>query len=171
MEEQKGLVTFKGDPITLSGTPPNVGDQAPDVTVRTGFTETRSLSDAQGKVVVLTLAPSVDTGVCATQLRTFNQKATELSDDVEIWYVTRDLVFALGRFCGDEGIENVHTYSDAVERDVGEKFGVTMKELGLLARSVFVIDRQGNIAYKEIVPEMVDEPNYDEALKAVKQAL
>lgn len=171
MAEFTGLVTFKGNPLTLTGSEVEVGDRAPDVKVRTGLAETRTLSDAAGKVVVLSLAPSVDTGVCATQLRTFNERATSLSDDVEIWFVTRDVVFALKRFCGAEGIDNVFTYSDAVEREVGEKFGVTMKEFGLLARSVFVIDRDQKVIYKEIVPEMTEEPDYEAALGAVEGAL
>jgi thiol peroxidase len=170
MAEFEGLVTLKGNPVTLVGSEVNVGDKAPDVTVRTGLADTRKLSDASDKVVVLSLAPSVDTGVCATQLRTFNERATDLGDDVEIWFVTRDVIFALDRFCGGEDIENVHAYSDSVEREVGEKFGVTMKEFGLLARSVFVIGKDGKVAYKEIVPEMTDEPDYDAALEAVQSA-
>lgn len=171
MAEFTDLVTFKGNPVTLTGSEVNVGDKAPVVHVRTGLADQRALSDALGKVVVLSLAPSVDTGVCATQLRTFNEKATKLSDDVEVWFVTRDVVFALNRFCGAEGIKNVNVYSDSVEREVGEKFGVVMKEFGLLARSVFVINREGEIVYKEIVPEMTDEPKYDAALRAVAAAL
>lgn len=171
MAEFKGLVTFKGNPITLVGDEVNVGDAAPDFSVRSGLTDSVSLSSAKGKVVVLSVAPSVDTGVCATQLRTFNEQATGLSDDVEVWYITRDLVFALNRFCGAEGIERVTTLSDAVEREFGDRYGLVMKELGLLARSVLVIDRDGKIAYREIVPEMVDEPNYDAAVEAVNAAL
>lgn len=171
MAERKGLVTFKGDGLTLVGDAVSVGDTAPDFSAEAGLMKPVKLSDAKGKVVVLTAAPSVDTGVCATQLRTFNEKAASLNEDVEIWFITRDLVFALGRFCGAEGIERVKTLSDAKEREFGERYGLVMKELGLLARSVTVVDRDGKIAYQEIVPEMVNEPDYDKALAAVKAAL
>lgn len=167
MAEFTGLVTFKGNPLTLVGDEVNVGDQAPDFTVHKNLMETISLSDLKGKTVVLSVAPSVDTGVCAMQLKAFNKQAAAL-DGVEIVNITRDLPFALGRFCGAEGVDKVTAASDALLWDFGEKYGVLMKELHLLARSVFVIDGAGKVAYKEIVPEMTTEPNYAAAIEAVK---
>lgn len=171
MAETTGLVTFKGNPITLVGTPVKVGDTAPEFSAHKGLLDRVSLSEAKGKVVIVTAAPSVDTGVCAKQLRAFNEQATALGDDVEVWYVTRDLVFALNRFCGAEGIERVRVLSDAVDRSFGAAWGLVMKELGLLARSTFVVNRDGVITYAEIVPEMIEEPNYDAAIAAAKAAL
>lgn len=171
MAETTGLVTFKGSPLTLVGTPVKAGDTAPEFNVHSGLTERVSLSSGKGKVRVITSAPSVDTGVCATQLRTFNKEVTDLGEDVEVWYITRDLIFALNRFCGAEGIERVKVFSDANDREFGAAWGLVMKELGLLARAAFVVDRDGKITYAEIVPEMVEEPNYEAALAAAKAAL
>lgn len=172
MAERTGLVTFKGNPITLVGTPVNVGDKAPAFTVHKTLVERiQSAEEGKGKVLVITAAPSVDTGVCQKQLRAFNEQLSSLGDGVEIWYITRDLVFALSRFCGAEGIERVRTFSDAVDRSFGDSWGLVMKELGLLARSTFVVNRDGVVTYAEIVPEMIDEPNYDAAVAAAKAAL
>ncbi|MCP3139243.1 thiol peroxidase [Pyxidicoccus xibeiensis] len=171
MSELKGVVTFRGKPLTLVGEQVKEGDSAPDFTVFKGLNDAVRLSDAKGSVVVLSVAPSVDTKVCAIQLRTFNQKATELGPDVKVWYVTLDLPFALGRFSAAEGINNVTVLSDYKDREFGQKYGVYMKELGLLARSTFVVGRDGKVVYREIVPEMTHEPDYDAALSAVKSAL
>lgn len=171
MAETTGLVTFKGNPITLVGTPVKVGDKAPAFQVSSGLLDSVQLADSKGKVIVITTAPSVDTGVCATQLRTFNKEVTDLGEDVEVWYITRDLIFALNRFCGAEGIERVKVFSDAKDRAFGEGWGLVMKEMGLLARGSFVVNREGVITYAEIVPEMVDEPNYEAALAAAQAAV
>lgn len=161
-------VTFKGNPLTLSGNVPDVGEAAPDFTANKSLMEQVSLSSLKGKRVLLTAAPSVDTGICAMQLRKFNQEVTALGDDVAVVYITLDLPFALGRFCAAEGIKSVTTLSDYKLHEFGAKYGLVMNELGLLARSVFVIDRDGKITYREVVPEMASEPNYDAALGAVK---
>jgi thiol peroxidase len=171
MPEYKDAVRFKRQPVTLVGTEVKVGSEAPDFTAHQSLTDTRRLSEARGQVVVLTAAPSVDTQVCAAQLRAFNTQAASLGPDVQVWYITRDLPFALSRFCSAEGIERVVPLSDAKEREFGERYGVAIKELGLLARSTFVVDRQGKVVYREIVPELTQEPNYDAALLAVKAAL
>ena len=171
MAEHTGLVTFKGNPITLTGDLIEVGAQAPDVALQKTLMDRVRVASGKGKVIVLTTAPSVDTGVCATQLRTFNKDVTSLGDDVEVWYVTRDLVFALGRFCAAEGIDRVKVFSDAIDRELGEAYGLVMKELGLLARAVLVIGRDGVVTYREIVPEMTSEPDYAAALAAAKAAL
>lgn len=164
-------VTFKGNPITLLGEDVPVGATAPDFTANVSLMETMTLSSLRGKVVVLTTAPSVDTGICALQLKAFNAKAAELSDDVVILYASLDLPFALGRFCAAEGIKSVRTISDYKFREIGPRYGLYMEELGLLARATFVIGRDGKVVYREIVPEMTHEPKYDPALEAVKAAL
>jgi len=169
--ERNDLVTFKGNPITLVGTAPTVGAKAPAFVLNKSLMETVSLSDFSSKVLILTAAPSVDTGICALQLRAFNERAAELGDDVAILYVTLDLPFALGRFCGAEGIERVVTASDYKSRAFAADYGLMMKELGLLARSTFVIDREGVVRYAEIVGEMTHEPDYDAALAAARAAL
>lgn len=172
MSERSGLVTFKGNPITLVGQGVKVGDKAPNFTVHKSLVERiDSATEGKGKVLVITAAPSVDTGVCQKQLREFNEQVAALGDGLEVWYITRDLVFALSRFCGAEGIERVRTFSDAVDRSFGESWGLVMKELGLLARSTFVVGKDGVITYAEIVPEMTSEPNYDAAIAAAKAAL
>ncbi|NVJ07555.1 thiol peroxidase [Myxococcus sp. AM001] len=171
MAEHKGIVTFKGQPVTLVGDEVKVGDAAPDFTVFKGLNDAVRLSDVKGSVVVVSVAPSVDTRVCAAQLRAFNKEATALGPDVKVWFVTLDLPFALGRFIGAEGIQNVTTLSDYKDREFGEKYGVYMKELGLLARSTFVVDRAGKVVFREIVREMTHEPDYDGAMKAVREAL
>lgn len=170
MAERTGLVTFKGNPITIVGDVPKVGAPAPDFTAQKSLMEAVSLSSFAGKTVVLSVAPSVDTGVCATQLRKFNEAATGLGDDVVVVYITLDLPFALARFCGAEGIRNVVTLSDYKARDFGAKYGVYMKELGLLARSAFVVDAKGTLVYEQICPEMTSEVDLDAVLAAVKAA-
>jgi thiol peroxidase len=160
-------VTFKGNPLTLSGAVPDVGDQAPDFKVQKTLMEPITLAQLRGRRVLLTAAPSVDTGVCAAQLRKFNESAAALGDDVTLLYVTKDLPFALARFCAAEGIQQVVTASDYKTGDFGARYGLLMVELGLLARSVFVIDRAGVITYREVVGEMTHEPNYDAALAAL----
>lgn len=170
MPEFKDVTTFKGSPVTLVGTEVRVGQLAPDATLNRTLLETVKVSDARGSVLVLTTAPSVDTSVCGTQLRTFDRRAAELPD-VRVWYITRDLPFALGRFCGAEGIQAVTTLSDFKERELGAHYGLHIQELGLLARATFVIDRAGRVVFREIVPEVAQEPNYDAAFLAVKAAL
>lgn len=168
--ERTGLVTFKGTPLTLVGTPVGVGDRAPDFRARKSLLEDVRFSELGARVVVVTAAPSVDTGVCAMQLRAFNQQAVELGDSVAVVYVTMDLPFALKRFCAAEGIDRVLTLSDSRSREFGDRWGLMMAELGLLARSVFVVV-DGVVTYAEIVPEMTSEPDYIAALAAVRSGL
>lgn len=168
MIEREKAVTFKGNPLTLLGELPAVGGDAPDCTLTTNDLADVKLSENKGKVVVLSVAPSLDTPVCATQTKTFNQKATELSDDVVILNISMDLPFAQARFCGAEGIDRVTTLSDYKNREFGEAYGVLIKELGLLSRAVFVVGRDGDVLYVEVVPEVTDEPDYDAALGVVK---
>ncbi|TXD35063.1 thiol peroxidase [Lujinxingia vulgaris] len=165
MECQMTKITFKGNPVTLSGTPPSVGESAPEFHVHKNPGEAIALSNAAGKRVLLTTAPSVDTGICAAQLRTFEARLAEAGDDAdfELWFVTRDLPFALDRFAEQAGISHVKTLSDYKDRTLGEAFGLVIDELGLLARTVFVIDKDGTVLYRELVPEIATEPDYDDA--------
>lgn len=163
-------ITFKGNPVSLSGTPPTVGQAAP------GFRLTRAdLGDVgldawAGKRKVLNVVPSLDTGVCAQSARTFNQAASDLGDDVVILTISRDLPFAQKRFCAAEGIERVETLSEMRDREFGRTWGLEMIDgplAGLLARAVFVLDADDVIRYVELVPEIAQEPDYGAALAAL----
>lgn len=168
-KEKTGVITFKGNPMTLLGEDVAVGSSAPDFHVVNTDLKAVSLGDSAGKVRLITVVPSLDTGVCDKMTRTFNEKAAALPQDVEIYTISMDLPFAQKRWCGNAGIERVKTLSDYQERSFGLNFGVLIKELKLLARAVFVIDRQGKVTYREIVPEVTDEPDYEAALAAVKK--
>ena len=169
MTERANAATFKGSPLTLAGPEIRVGDQAPHFRLVGNDRVDIECESFHGKVLVLSVAPSIDTPVCATQTRTFNKEAAGLSADVVILSVSLDLPFALARFCGAEGIERVVTASDYRYRTFGEAYGVYIRELGLLTRAVFVIDREGKVAYAEYVPEVTNEPDYAAALEAVKE--
>lgn len=171
MAEHHGAVTFKGNPMTLVGDEPAVGSAAPDFTAVSPDMQTHSLSDYKGKVVVLASVPSLDTPVCDTETRRFNEEAAKLGDDVVVLTVSLDLPFAQRRWCGAAGIENVTTLSDYKgEHEFAVKYGRLIKELGLLARSVFVVDKEGKLAYSQLVKEVADEPDYDAVLAAVEAA-
>lgn len=167
--ETKGVFAAKGNPLTLLGNQIKVGDIAPEIVASDNTLADVKLSDFKGKVVVLSVFPSIDTGVCATQTRTFNKKATDLSKDVVILTLSKDLPFALGRFCAAEGINNIHTLSDFKFSRFGLEYGFLIKENQLLARGVVVIDKNGVVKYKEITKDILDEPQYDLAMAAVKQ--
>ena len=163
-------VTFKGNPMTLAGDPPQTGEKAPDAKlVATDMSEKR-LSDYAGKTVVLVTVPSLDTPVCDQETRTFNERATELGNDVQVICVSRDLPFAQKRWCGAAGVERVETLSDYKDHAFGRDYGLEVQELGLLARAVYVIGGDQKVAYCQLVPEIAEEPDYDAALNAVKQA-
>jgi len=171
MTERANAATFKGGPLTLVGPEIGVGDQAPHFKLVGNDLADINSASFEGKVRVLSVAPSLDTPVCASQTRKFNQEAVDLSDDVVILSVSLDLPFALSRFCGAEGIESVLTASDYKYRTFGEAYGVYIRELGLLARAVFVIDRNEKVVHAEYVSEVTNEPDYAAALKAVRAAL
>ena len=169
--ETKGIFAAKGNPLTLLGKQIKPGDAAPEIIASDNTLKDVKLSDFKGKVVVVSVFPSIDTGVCATQTRTFNKRATELSEDVVILTMSKDLPFALGRFCAAEGINNIHTLSDFKFSKFGLEYGFLVKENQLLARGVVVIDKNGVVKYKEITKDILDEPNYDLAIAAVKELL
>ena len=169
--ETKGIFAAKGNPLTLLGNQIKPGDNAPEIVASDNTLKDVKLSDFKGKVVVVSVFPSIDTGVCASQTRTFNKRATELSGDVVILTMSKDLPFALGRFCAAEGINNIHTLSDFKFSKFGLEYGFLIKENQLLARGVVVIDKNGVVKYKEITKDILDEPNYDSAIAAVKELL
>ena len=171
MTERANAVTFKGKPLTLVGPEIKVGDLAPHFKLVGNDLADIDCESFHGKVRVLSVAPSIDTPVCATQTRTFNKEAVGLSKDVVVLSVSLDLPFALARFCGAEGIERVITASDYKYCAFGEAYGTYIRELGLLTRAVFVIDREGKIVHAEYVPEVTNEPEYAAAIEAVKAAL
>jgi thiol peroxidase len=169
MQERQGLVTIHGNPLTLVGNPVKEGDKAPDFTVLDTDLKPVNLLAYKGKVCVISSVPSLDTPVCDMETRRFNTEAGKLSDDVVILTVSMDLPFAQKRWCGATGVTKVKTLSDHRDASFGIAYGVLIKELRLLARAVFVVDRQGTVRYVELVKEVATEPNYDAALQAVKK--
>lgn len=169
MAERTGLVAVEGNPLTITGDELKVGDRAPDFTV-VGNDMTSVESKAfDGKVRILAAVPSLDTAVCDTETRRFNEEASKLGDDVVIFTVSMDLPFAQARWCGAAGVERVVTLSDYRGGVFGSAYGVLIKENGLLVRSVFVIDRDGVIRYIEIVDDLTHEPDYEAALDAARE--
>ncbi len=158
------LVTMKGNPVTLEGAGVRVGQSAPECVVVANDLSERRLSEYVGRTVILSVVPSLDTAVCDQETRTFNEKAASLSPGTVVLTVSMDLPFAQKRWCGTHGIERVLTLSDYKHRDVGTKFGLRMRENGLLARAVYVIDSKGVIRYEQIVKEIASEPDYDAVL-------
>ncbi len=162
-------ITFKGNSVTLLGNEVKVGDQAPDFTVLANDLSAVSLQDSKGSVRLISVVPSIDTGVCDAQTRRFNEEAAGLGN-VKVLTISVDLPFAQKRWCGANGIENVQTLSDHRELSFGEAYGVAIKELRLLARAVFVVDSNDKVTYVEYVSEATNHPNYEAALEAAKQA-
>ena len=159
-------VTFQGNPLTLEGVQVKVGDNAPNFTVINNDLNPVSLNDTKGKRVFLTV-PSLDTPVCDTEVRRFNEEASKL-DNVTIYTISMDLPFAQARWCGAAGINNVITVSDYKDREFAKNYGAYINELGLLTRAVFVVDENNKITYVEYLNEITEEPNYDKALDALK---
>lgn len=171
MQERSGIITFKGNPMTLVGPALNVGDKAPAFTaVDTGLAPV-SLADFSGKIKIISAVPSLDTPVCDTETRRFNQEAAALPDNTVLLTVSMDLPFAQKRWCGAAGIERVKTLSDYRDRAFGLAYGVLIKELMLLSRVIFVIDSTDTIRYIQIVPEVTSEPDYAAVLAAAKALL
>ncbi|MCZ6795415.1 MAG: thiol peroxidase [Planctomycetota bacterium] len=167
--ERSGVITFKGNPLTLIGPEVKVGDAAPDFSAIDSNLEAVNLASSAGKVRLFSVVPSLDTPVCATQTKKFNQEIKNLPDKVQVFTVSADLPFAQARFCGAENIE-IPTISDHRELSFGKTYGVLIKELRILARSVFVVDAQDKVCYAQIVPEVVEEPDYAKAIEAAKNA-
>ncbi|MEW9675516.1 thiol peroxidase [Lentibacillus sp. L22] len=162
-------VTFAQDPVTLLGTEIKVGDSAPNFTVLSNDMQEVSLDNYQGKVKLIASVPSVDTGVCAAETKRFNEEADKIPG-VQVLTISMDLPFAQTRWCAANGIKNLDTLSDHRDADFGEKYGVLIKELRLLARAIFVVDSNNTVTYVEYVDEVTNHPDYDKALEAVKAA-
>ena len=167
-QERAGAVTFQGNPLTLVGPEIKVGAKAPAFTVVDNGLNPVTLADTAGKVRLITVVPSLDTPVCDTMTRQFNQQAAELPESVAVCTISVDLPFAQARWCGNAGIDRVKTLSDYQTRDFGAGYGLLIKELQLLARAVVVIDKDDTVKYVELVKEITSEPDYSAALKAAK---
>ncbi len=166
IEERSNIVTFKGNPATLLGPDIKVGDTAPEFRVVDNALQAVTLASNLGRVQLITVVPSIDTPVCDTMTRKFNEKAAQLPENVVILTVSVDLPFAQKRWCGNAGVEKIKTVSDYQDRSFGLNYGLLLKELKLLARAIYVIDKDGKVAYREIVKEVTAEPDYDAALAA-----
>ncbi|QTE22936.1 thiol peroxidase [Polaribacter cellanae] len=162
-------ITLKGNTINTIGNLPKIGEKAPNFTLTTIELGHKKLSDFAGKNVILNIFPSVDTGTCATSVREFNKKAANLENTV-VLCISKDLPFAQARFCGAEGIDNVEMLSDFATGDFGKKYQLEIKNgplAHLHSRAVVIVDKEGKVAYTEQVSEIVNEPNYEAALKAI----
>lgn len=167
---RSGAVTFKGTPMTLAGQAVKAGQQAPEFTLHyfEGGLKTITPADLKGKPTILSVVPSLDTGVCKIQTKKFNDELAALKDKINAVTVSLDLPFAMNRFCGAESITNMRVGSDYMNRSFGQNWGMLIEELKLLARGTFVLDASGKVVHAETVPEVTSEPNYDATLAALK---
>lgn len=168
MNERKNVVAFASNPVTLIGDETKVGEKAPEFTLVKQDLSEFKLSETSGKIRLISIVPSLDTGVCSLQTRKFNEDASKIKD-VQIITISMDLPFAQGRFCGANGIENILVASDYKDRAFGEKYGFIMKENMLLARGIVIIDKNDKIRYVEYVPEVTNEVNFEKALEVAKE--
>ena len=168
MSERKGILTVFGNAMTLLGNAVAVGQKAPDFVALDNDLNPKTPADYAGKVLIIAAVPSLDTPVCDVETRRFNSEASKLGENVHILTISMDLPFAQKRWCAAAGIDRITTLSDHRDASFGINYGVLIKELRLLARSVFVVGKDGTVKYMEIVPEATHEPNYDAALAAAK---
>ena len=160
------MITFKGTPVTLENKPISVGDAAPDFHLIDNELNEITLKDTSGKRIFVAV-PSVDTPVCDREVRKFNEEATKLKD-VTVYVVSMDLPFAQVRWCGNAGIDKVKTLSDYKQKSFGKKYGTLIEEFGFLTRAVFIVDENNKVTYVEYCKDVINEPNYEEALRAVR---
>lgn len=163
-------ITFAGNDVNLLGKEIKVSDKAPEFKATKNDLSVFDSKENEGKVIVYSVAPSLDTSVCALQAKRFNQEASKL-ENVKIVTITEDLPFAQARFCSNEGIENTIMVSDYKDREFGEKYGFLMEENKLLARGVVIVDKEGVVRYVEYVPEVTNEVDFDKALEEVKKLI
>ncbi len=167
----KRTVMMKGRPMDLHGHLPQTGAPAPDFKATANdMLPMKFKRTYAGKTVLISSVPSLDTPVCDIETRKFNSEAEKLSPEIEIVTISMDLPFAQARWCGAAGIKRVKTYSDYIKAEFGKTYGVLIKDLRLLARAIFIVDKDFNLRYVQVVPEVTQEPNYEEALKALKEA-
>lgn len=164
-------ITFGGNPVSLIGKLVQVGDKAKNFTVLDGSLQATTLDKFEGKIKLLSIFPSIDTGVCSIQTKKFNEKAAKFGDKVAFIALSADLPFALKRFCGAEGIDNLTPLSDHKDMDFGNKYGFHINELRLLTRGVIIIDQQNVVQYVEVVPEIGNEPNYEAAIAKLNKMI
>ena len=169
-EERKGAVTMRGNPMTLVGPEIKVGQQAPNFNVVGKGMQPATLDQFKGKVKIISSIPSLDTPVCDAETRRFNVEASKLPGDVQILTVSMDLPFAQARWCGAAGVDKITTLSDWRSASFGTTYGTLIKELHLLARCVFVVDKNDIVSYAEYVKEVADQPNFEAALAAARKA-
>jgi thiol peroxidase len=167
MAERSGMVTIHGNPLTLMGEEIKVGAAAPDADLLDNDLNPVKLSSYRGKTLVVAAVPSLDTPVCDLETRRFNDEAAHLGGGIQMLTISMDLPFAQKRWCGAAGVERLKTLSDHREAAFGLAYGVLIKELRLLARAVFIIDREGTLQYQQLVKEVTSEPNYEEVLQAL----
>jgi len=167
--DRKDIVTIHGDPLTLTGTERKPGDKAPDFKVLDGELKEFGLKDFAGKIKVISVTPSLDTPVCDLQARRFNSEAARLPAEVVVINISMDLPFAISRFCTSAGIDKLKAFSDHKDASFGQAYGVLIKELRLLSRSIVIIDKEDVIRYMEIVPEVSEHPDYERALGELKK--
>lgn len=169
--KSRGKITLKGNFLTLVGDGVCVGEKAPGFKVLNNSLEEVTLDKFKNKIKLIASVPSLDTPVCDSEIKRFNDEASALSKDIAIIFISMDLPFAQKRFCQDFDINKVKTLSDHRDADFGEKYGVLIKELRLLARAIFIIDKEDNIRYIELVPEISSPPDYEKALRALREIL
>ncbi|MCA9407424.1 MAG: thiol peroxidase [Candidatus Omnitrophica bacterium] len=169
MPDVANQVTMKGNPVTLLGNEVKVGQNAPDSTLTANDLSDFKLSSLKGKKVILSVVPSLDTPICDLQTKRFNQEAEKLGEEVAIVTISMDLPFAQKRWCGATGSSRIITVSDHKEGAFGQAYGVLVAGVRLLARAIFIVDAQGVLQYKQIVKEITTEPNYEDALTALKK--
>ncbi|MEM7336475.1 MAG: thiol peroxidase [Chloroflexota bacterium] len=166
-----GAVTFQGNPLTVRGEQIAVGDKAPEFTLIGNDMTPVTLSDSSGKVRLISVVPSLDTGICDAQTRRFNEEAGRMADNVIVLTVSADLPFAQARWCGAAGVDKVTTLSDHKDMNFGQAYGTHIDELRVEQRAIFVIDAEDTVRYAEYVPEIAQHPDYDAALDELKRAL
>lgn len=164
-------VTAGGKPVVLLGDELKTGQPAPVFKVVDNNFKPVSLADFKGQTVLLSVVPSIDTGICSLQTKRFNEEVSNLPDSVTLLTISTDLPFAQKRFCAQEQVANMAVLSDAVWRDFGSSYGLLIKDMGLLTRAIIVIDNQGKVAYQQLVPELAQEPDYAAALQALHKVL
>jgi thiol peroxidase len=170
--ERNGVITFAGRDVTVVGPDLKVGEIAPEFTVKAqDWSTVSALSATEGKVRIIASVPSLETSVCDRETRRFNQDAANLSKDISILVISTDLPYTQKRWCGAAGIDQVMVLSDHMDVDFGKKYGVLIKEIRILRRAVFVVDRNNRITYAAYMPTIGAEPDYDAVIEAAKQAL
>ena len=169
--ERKNVVTFKGNPVTLLGEEIKVGQKAPNFKILTSDLSEVSLGNFKGKIKLIASVPSLDTPICDLQIKRFNDEAAKISKDVVIIFISMDLPFAQKRFCDAYNIKKVKTFSDHKDGNFGLNYGVLIKELRLLSRAIFIIDKDGTVRYVEYVKEVGSQPDYEGALNALKKVV